>query len=219
MKEKILSQLKEALTANGGKTSISEKTFAAYAELASKQITDEAAIAEGIKPFVETLKEFQQNINAIAAQSVTEKEAALKADYEKQIAALKGNPPKVTGELTGELTIEKINEILEAKFSTLITPISQKMVDYEAKEKAAARQSAIISKAKELGISELRIGEGFVIADDADDASVNTYLSKIAQNEVSRGLESSKNGLFPLATQVDQAKADAKSFAESLPNK
>lgn len=54
--------------------------------------------------------------------------------------------------------------------------------DREKAQAAADRKAKIENKAKELGIPEYRIKEGFVIADDADDAAIETHLSGIAQN-------------------------------------
>lgn len=93
MKEKILQQLRAAVTDKNGKTSISEQTLNAYADLAGAQITDESQLADGIKPFVAALVEIQKNINHVAATAVTEKEAKLKSDYEKKIKELEGKTP------------------------------------------------------------------------------------------------------------------------------
>lgn len=54
--------------------------------------------------------------------------------------------------------------------------------DREKAQAVAERKAKIESKAKELGIPEYRIKEGFVIAEDADDAAIETHLSGIAQN-------------------------------------
>lgn len=58
--------------------------------------------------------------------------------------------------------------------------------DTKAKEDAARakaeRQAKILTKAKELGIPQSRIDEGFVIADDADDSSIESYLGTVKKN-------------------------------------
>lgn len=46
----------------------------------------------------------------------------------------------------------------------------------------AERQTKILNKAKELGIPQSRIDEGFVIADDADDTAIGSYLSNVKKN-------------------------------------
>lgn len=68
-----------------------------------------------------------------------------------------------------------------------------------AKKAEAQRQRAafIEAKAKELGIPEFRIKEGFSIADDADDTTVGNYLSTVAEN-IKANLVPAKGG-FPIA--------------------
>lgn len=69
------------------------------------------------------------------------------------------------------------------------TALSQKMTDYE-KENAkvkeeqarANREAFILNKAKEFGIPQSRIDEGFFIAPDADEKGITDYLSKVATN-------------------------------------
>lgn len=69
----------------------------------------------------------------------------------------------------------------------------------EAKRAEAARQRAekIEARAKELGIPEYRIREGFSIPGDADDAAVGQYLSKVAEN-IKANLVPPRGG-FPIA--------------------
>lgn len=58
----------------------------------------------------------------------------------------------------------------------------------EKEEKAAAEKARaehkekILSKARELGIPQSRIDEGFVIAEDADDETINNVLTKVSNN-------------------------------------
>ena len=50
-----------------------------------------------------------------------------------------------------------------------------------------------------------------------DEAAINSYLSKVRQNEVARGLED-KSSAFSLSTPDAQGKELAKQWAESLPD-
>lgn len=53
----------------------------------------------------------------------------------------------------------------------------------DAQEKARVeRQNRILNKAKELGIPQSRIDEGFVIAEDADDSAISSYLGTVKKN-------------------------------------
>jgi hypothetical protein len=210
MKEKILQQLKAAVVGTG-KTSITDQTFEAYANHIATQISEETQIPDAIKPHIELLKTFQGNINHVAATSVTEKEAILKAEYEKQIADLKKlqKPEEKPDESEA-----KIKALLEAS----ITPLKQKLEAYEAKEASEKRNASILAKAKELGIPKYRIDEGFAIASDANDEAITNYLASVAKNVVANKVESGKTGLFPPSTPLDQMKVEAEDWAKGLPD-
>lgn len=55
------------------------------------------------------------------------------------------------------------------------------------------RQDYILNKAKELGIPQDRIDEGFVIKDDADESAINDFLSKVSSNIKTRQLPKDKH--------------------------
>ena len=84
------------------------------------------------------------------------------------------------------------NEQMEEQSKTikeLQETIQKQTEEAKAKEEAAAKAKAkadhdakILSKAKELGIPESRINEGFTLSDDATDETIETYLSKVANN-------------------------------------
>lgn len=67
--------------------------------------------------------------------------------------------------------------------------LKKQQEEAKAREEAAAKAKAmadhkakILSKAKELGIPQSRIDEGFVIADDADDDTITNVLTKVSNN-------------------------------------
>jgi len=84
------------------------------------------------------------------------------------------------------------NEQMEEQSKTikeLQETIQKQTEEAKAKEEAAAKAKAkadhdakILSKAKELGIPESRINEGFTLSDDATDETIETYLSKVVNN-------------------------------------
>lgn len=84
------------------------------------------------------------------------------------------------------------NEQMEAQSKTikeLQETIQKQAEEAKAKEEAAAKAKAkadhdakILSKAKEFGIPESRINEGFTLSDDATDETIEKYLSKVANN-------------------------------------
>lgn len=213
MKEKIFSALKaKILDLKTGKTSISDKTLNAFVDSIAAQITDESKIPEAITPYVTVLQEMQANINSVAATAVTEKETALKTDYEKQIEDLKKanptNPPKP----------DDIQALIKSGIEDAVKPLREKLAGYESKEKLSQRQVFIASKAKELGIPEWRQKEGFQIDENADEATITAHLTSVRQNLVTAGLEGKNEGTFSLSTPADKQKELAKEWAQSLPD-
>lgn len=88
----------------------------------------------------------------------------------------------------------------------------------KAEKQRTERQSLITAKAKELGIPEWRMKEGFAISDDADEKTINDYLAGVQKNIVTAGLEGKSQG-FPLSTTEEKSKELAKEWAQNLPDK
>ncbi len=104
----------------------------------------------------------------------------------------------------------------EARFTALeakIAELVQKNADLEAEKARGERASLIKSKAKSLGIPEYLI-QRFNIGDDEDYEKVLTDYKQdlITNNLLPKGSASEKS------TSEEQMKADAKAYAESLPN-
>lgn len=213
LKEKIFNALKTAIVdSKTGKTSISDKSINVYVDTISAQITEESQIAEAIKPHVTVLKEMQANINSVAASAVTEKETSLKAEHEAAIKALKDG--KNPGEKGGDDIEARITAAVEAA----VKPFKDDLDGYKSKEKLSQRNTLIASKAKELKIPEWRIKEGFIIADDTDEAAITASLTSVKQNLVTAGLEGKNEGAFSLSTPEAQSKDLAKTWAQDLPD-
>lgn len=68
----------------------------------------------------------------------------------------------------------------------------------EAEAKRTARAAMITAKAKELGVPDWRIEEGFVIAEDATDETITETLTKVANNIKTQNLPGNR-GAFPLS--------------------
>ena len=112
------------------------------------------------------------------------------------------------------------NEQMEAQSKTIkeLQETIQKQAE-EAKEEAAAKAKAdhdakILSKAKELGIPESRINEGFTLSDDATDEAIETYLSKVANNY--KALQQPQFGGSYRASEGEPTKEDVDNVAASL---
>ena len=116
------------------------------------------------------------------------------------------------------------NEQMEAQSKTikeLQETIQKQAEEAKAKEEAAAKAKAkadhdakILSKAKELGIPESRINEGFTLSDDATDEAIKTYLSKVANNY--KALQQPQFGGSYRASEGEPTKEDVDNVAASL---
>lgn len=78
-----------------------------------------------------------------------------------------------------------------------IKELADKNAANEAAALKAAHQAKILAKAKELGVPQWRIDEGFTIADDATDETIAETLGKVANNIRANSLPGNGNG-FPL---------------------
>jgi hypothetical protein len=145
----------------------------------------------------------------VAATAVTDRETRLKAEHEKKIKELEGKTTQTP-------PVDESEARFQAMIDKNITPLKAELEGYKQKEASEKRTASILAKAKELGISQARIDEGFAIAADADDAAIGEHLAKVAKNDVSRNLEGKNTGFFPKATPEDQAKAEAEAWAKAL---
>lgn len=106
--------------------------------------------------------------------------------------------------------LEEENRVAQEKLNKITS-------EAEAAKAAAAkkeRADKILSIAKGLGIPQSRIDEGFVIADDAKEEDINSYLSKVAENAKASNLP--KTSKFPLDTNMQASKADVDKIVDSL---
>ena len=160
----------------------------------------------------------------------------LKKYFEEQAAEKKASEEARTKEreefkkLVASLTEEKnsqtkaYNEQMEAQSKTikeLQDTIQKQAEEAKAKEEAAAKAKAkadhdakILSKAKELGIPESRINEGFTLSDDATDETIETYLSKVANNY--KALQQPQFGGSYRTSEGEPTKEDVDNVAASL---
>ena len=137
------------------------------AEEKAKKEADEAArkakeeaekgIPESVKAYLDSIKAEREAENRQAEEAAKAAEEARKATEEAW--------NKKLGDMQNVLnTFKKENE------------------DMKKAEALRQRKALIETKAKELGIPQYRIDEGFVIADDADEAAISNHLSTVAKN-------------------------------------
>lgn len=167
------------------------------ASLEAVQKANDARVTEALKKAEETAKKKAEEDAKKKAEEKAQKEAeeaAKKAEEERKKAEEDAKKGGLTPEIKAYLDeLEKAHkkalEDQRAAYETQINSLSDSVKNlkntHDAAELARARaerQSKILNKAKELGIPQSRIDEGFVIADDADDNAISTYLSTVKKN-------------------------------------
>lgn len=203
MKIKIISALKTKYANRG----FGDKAFDGVAEYLSKTVTEESQIEDAVTGVDGLLKTFQGEVDNVRREKTT---------LQKELDELKAKgdpapaPPKEDKKPEGD----DLDAKLQAMFDAKVKPIQDELAAYKAKEAASARQNSITAKAKELGIPEERIKQGFVIAEDADDAAIGEYLSGIATYEKSRELPFGNR--FPLQSSDKITDEEAKAIADKM---
>lgn len=192
MKEKILVALKTKYKTFG----FGDKAFDGVADYLSKTVTEESAIETAIGGVENLLKAFQGDIDTVRNE---------KSGLQKQLDELKSKGDESKKD-EKQPPADDLDAKLEALISAKVAPLQEKLTAYETKEAKATRLAQILGKAKELGIPDWRINEGFTITDDADEASISATLSAIKQNIVTAGLEQSKG--FPIDTNKTPSKEE-----------
>ena len=187
MKEKIFQALKLAYVNLGLSDEILQGQADALAAIGLVTDDNLATVVQGQKAFLASLQSGIDKRVTDAVNKAKEKEAASGGEQNKQQQ--------------------------EERFSSL----QEENETFKAEKLRAERNALISSKAKELGIPEWRMKEGFAITDEMDETAINTYLSGVKQNIVTAGLEK-KDSAFPLSTPAEKSKELAKQWAESLPN-
>ena len=105
------------------------------------------------------------------------------------------------------------NDELLARLAESFEAIKKENEAFKLEKASAERKNLILSKAKELGIPEYRIKEGFSIADSADETAISEYLTTVANNIKANQLPSNKEA-FPMSTNLK--KEDIDSIAKGL---
>lgn len=213
MKEKILSVLKTKYSNLG----FSQKAFDGVASYLEKTVSDESQIetaASGVEPL---LKVFQ----AESDRARTEYNA-LKGELETLKGKATSSPANGGGQ---DKKNEPNNDEEPAWFKAYkkqqeerYNAIKTESDTLKAEKAKTERAHLITAKAKELGIPEWRMKEGFAITDDADEKAIGDYLASVQKNLVTAGLEGKSSG-FPISTPEAQGKELAKAWAETLPDK
>lgn len=186
-----------------------------------KRVTD-ALEKERKKHEEETRKKEQE---AEEARRKAEEEAAAKKKGEHtdpvtnpDVEALRKQVEELTaaGKKSDEEYAANLKTLTESRDSLgkQVKELVDKNAASEAAAAKAARNAMIMAKAKELGVPQWRIDEGFTIAEDASEEVITETLTKVANNINTNILPGSRGG-FPLAGN-EPTKEDLASIAASL---
>lgn len=186
-----------------------------------KRVTD-ALEKERKKHEEETRKKEQE---AEEARRKAEEEAAAKKKGEHtdpvtnpDVEALRKQVEELTaaGKKRDEEYAANLKTLTESRDSLgkQVKELVDKNAASEAAAAKAARNAMIMAKAKELGVPQWRIDEGFTIAEDASEEVIAETLTKVANNINTNILPGSRGG-FPLAGN-EPTKEDLASIAASL---
>lgn len=187
-------------------------------------VTDEniATVIASVKPFLEKVqKENDKRVSdaSAKARAAVRKELedeTLKREKEaKDQEQNKNEVPDWYKQQSAEWD-KKIAELSKGskELSESLSAMKAENDRLKAEKADADRKNLITSKAKELGIPQYRIDEGFVIAPDADEAAISSYLTSVANNIKSQQLPGNKN-VFP-QSDTKPEKAEVDSIAKSL---
>ena len=193
-----------------------------------KRVTD--ALEKERKKHEEETRKKEQEAEEARKKAEEAEEARKKAEEE---AKKKGEPkPQPDNDMASVLKrmeeMEEANKQREAQYTATIKTLtdkntelgktvkelSDKNAEAEAAAAKAARTAMIQAKAKELGVPQWRIDEGFTLAEDASDEVITETLTKVANNINTNLLPGTKN-IFPLSGN-DPTKEELASMAASI---
>lgn len=204
MKTKILNALKTKYSNLG----FSAKALDGVASVLEKTITEESQIDDAVSNVEGLLRVFQADNDRQRTEYAT-----LKSQHDELLKKSQqgngGDPAK--HEPTDEpawFTAYKKEQ--EDRFNA-IKAESDSLKAQKAKDD---RNTLIKNKAKELGIPEWRVKEGFVIADDTDEAGISDYLANIQKNLVAAGLDG--KGYHPLAGGKEASKEETDKIVSGM---
>ena len=204
MKDKIFQQLKQKYSNLG----LAEDVLKSVAEsLAATGIVNDENLDTVVAGQGVMLKSYQSSIDKVRTEG---------ANWKRELDELKGKGGGQQQQPEKDEEPEwfkKYRKEQEEKISALTTANEQA----KAEKARAERNNLILNTAKKLKISQERIDEGFAIADDLDEAGIETYLAKVKKNEVAKGLEEGSSA-FTLSNQAENSKELAKEWASTLPD-
>ena len=183
--------------------------------------------AENVDTIVSSQAAFLESIQKANDQRVTSAQKKAKEDARKEFEASAEEAKRLAEEeakrkaMEGDMPdwykrekeAQTKNDELLARLAEGFEAIKRENEAFKLEKANAERKNLIHSKAKELGIPEYRIKEGFSIADNADESAITEYLTTVANNIKANQLPSNKEA-FPMSTNLK--KEDIDSIAKGL---
>lgn len=208
MKSKILAALKTKHSDKG----FGQKAMDGVAEYLLKTITDESQIETAVAGVEPLLKVFQSEADAMRTEIGTLKQK----NDELEKKTKETSPANGGAQGKGEPEDWKVAfEAYKKEQEAVLNALKSESESLKAEKAKTDRLNLITTKAKELGIPEWRIKQGFVIAEDADEASIVENLTAIRTDMVTAGL-GGRTG-FPLAGDGKASKAEVDQIVAGMP--
>ncbi len=228
MKEKIFQKLKQEFSHLG----LGDVILQAHADslTAIGLVTD-----ENIDTVISAQKGFLENLQKTSDKRVTDAVSKAKVDAKRELETeetrRKAEEAKKLEEQAKRekekdmpewykaekaATEKTIQELLNTNKTLLegLNGIKKENETFKAEKTSVERSNLIVSKAKELGIPQWRIEEGFSIASDANEEAITSHLTTVANNVKAQLLPGNKTS-FPLSdNKPDKGEVDA--IARSL---
>lgn len=165
-----------------------EASAKAKAESARDKARLDEASAKERAELERQLSELRAKIDASAAPASTpapmaQPQPAPQPVADDKAAWFKAEQEALRKQLSGDFE-ERLKSIIEGNkaLTDTVNALRAENESMKAAEAAKARAAFITSKAKELGIPEWRVQEGFGIAGDATDEAITEHLTKVSEN-------------------------------------
>lgn len=210
MNKKLLANLKAKCKDFG----LNNKALEELATIGSEGISDESS-DEDIENIAETLVPYAKAMQAEVTRKLQGKQTRTPRTTEANVDPASGEEggSESNDGRKGEEQIPSYLKKFMEEMREENKKLSKKLTDYEKKEAASIRKSAISAKAKELEIPE-HLMKRFAIGDDED---ITEVLTEFKQSLVDNGLP--MGGSSPISSSSDEeVKEDAMSWAKKLPD-
>lgn len=227
--ESVLQMHADALAAMGFVTdeNIDEVVSKQKSYLEGLQKYNDSRVGDAVKKAGEkALKDAEEKARLAAEEAARKKQEELEQNLPESVKSLMENyksereafkkeqeAAKQQAEESRKAYEAEMQKRLEEMQKT-ITGFREENENLKKAEASRQRAAAILAKAKELGIPQYRIDEGFAIPEDADESAYTQTLTTIAQNIKANALPG--RGGAGVLTPGEASKEEINSVADSL---